>query len=379
MSISSIVYGINDVAEISSSTPQFIADKARIGWNYQATSPTDNIALKIFSEDGLTNTNNLFNITVRGAVGNTTYANIPYLSIKTKPKGDGSDFDPSFHSQQILKIDDNNFVSSDELVYFYYNNLVLQLDPFKKAEYKLVTTNGTLDPLNPILTVELISDNSSTTSFYLQNTEVISKNHQHKFNRVIEYRNKDRLESDVVADIDSINTNTAQIVANQTNDTQKSKCMGIDGTAQQRQLLLESNGSLIIGGGAVKTGIDSLGNTTHLLTDADGTINTTPKINDPVAYTETISVPASGTGSGSPMNTSGYNIIGFAFNSTNTSDAVHLQVSNTSLTWSTIQTLTFPIQGEEIKNPAFKYYRLQQTDTTASGHTISVVVSRRVI
>ena len=272
MSISSIVYGINDVADISSSTPQFTADKARVGWNYQASGATDNIALKIFSEDGLTNTNNLFNVTVRGAVGNTTYANIPYLSIKTKPKGDGSDFDPSFHSQQILKIDDNNFVSSDELVYFYYNNLVPQLDPFKKAEYKLVTTNGTLDPLNPILTVELISDNSSTTSFYLQNTEVISKNHQHKFNRVIEYRNKDRLESDIVADIDSINTNTASILANQTNGDQKNKCMGIDGTAQQRQLLLESNGSLIIGGGAVKTGVDSIGNTTHLLTETDGTL-----------------------------------------------------------------------------------------------------------
>jgi hypothetical protein len=223
MSISSIVYGINDVADISSSTPQFTADKARVGWNYQASGATDNIALKIFSEDGLTNTNNLFNVTVRGAVGNTTYANIPYLSIKTKPKGDGSDFDPSFHSQQIFKIDDNNFVSSDELVYFYYNNLVPQLDPFKKAEYKLVTTNGTLDPTNPILTVELISDNSSTTSFYLQNTEVISKNHQHKFNRIIEYRNKDRLESDVVGDIDSINTNTASILANQTNGTQKTQ------------------------------------------------------------------------------------------------------------------------------------------------------------
>ena len=58
MSISSIVYGINDVADISSSTPQFTADKARVGWNYQASGATDNIALKIFSEDGLTNTNN---------------------------------------------------------------------------------------------------------------------------------------------------------------------------------------------------------------------------------------------------------------------------------------------------------------------------------
>tara|TARA_R100000231_G_C5324587_1_gene164476 strand:+ start:245 stop:1432 length:1188 start_codon:yes stop_codon:yes gene_type:complete len=248
MSISSIVYGINDVSDISSSTPQFTADKARVGWNYQASGATDNISLKIFSEDGLTNTNNLFNVTVRGAVGNTTYANIPYLVIKTKPKGDGTDFDPSYHSEQIFKIDDNNFVSPDELVYFYYNNLVPQLDEFKKAEYKLVTTNGTLDPTNPILTVELKSDNSSTTSFYLQNTEVISKNHQHKFNRIIEYRNKDRLESDLVADIDSINTNTASILANQTNGTQEVKCMGVDSTATQQQVRTTTNGSVVVAG-----------------------------------------------------------------------------------------------------------------------------------
>ncbi len=54
--------------------------------------------------------------------------------------------------------------------------------------------------------------------------------------------------------------------------TQKAKCMGIKGDGNQQQLLVESNGSLIIGGGAVKTGADSLSNTTHLLTSTNGGI-----------------------------------------------------------------------------------------------------------
>ncbi len=400
MSISSIVYGINDVSDISSSTPQFTADKARVGWNYQASGATDNIQLTIFSEDGFTNTNNLFNITVRGAVGNTTYANIPYLSIKTKPKADGTDFDPSFHSQQIFKIDNDDFVSPDELVYFYYNNLVSQLDEFKKTEYKLVQTNGTLDENNPILSVELISNNSSTTSFYLQNTEVISKNHQHKFNRIIEYRNQDT-EANLEGVIDELELILDQntVTASNTSSINNKISKGNDFTLSQAQQVLvygevttgpqagELHPIHITNSGDVEVeiadfvkGQNVMSNSFPVVIASDQSeITTTPKINDPVSYTETINVPLSGTGNGSPMNTTGYNIIGFAFNSSNTSDPVHIQVSHNSITWFTSQTLFFPIQSEEIKDPAFKYYRLQQTDTTASNHTISVLVSRRVI
>ena len=41
-------------------------------------------------------------------------------------------------------------IYSDATLQILSNNLVPQLDEFKKAEYKLVTTNGTLDPTNPI-------------------------------------------------------------------------------------------------------------------------------------------------------------------------------------------------------------------------------------
>ena len=57
-----------------------------------------------------------------------------------------------------------------------------------------------------------------------------------------------------------------------TDGTQKAKCMGITGAGLQQQILVETNGSSIIGGGAVKTGADSLSNTTHLLTSTNGGI-----------------------------------------------------------------------------------------------------------
>jgi hypothetical protein len=66
------------------------------------------------------------------------------------------------------------------------------------------------------------------------------------------------------------NTNEAAIIANQTNGTQQAKCMGITGAGGQQQLKVEADGSTIIGGGAVKTAVDNLGATQHILVDAQG-------------------------------------------------------------------------------------------------------------
>ncbi len=375
MSISSIVYGINNVSIISSSTPQFTADKARKGWNYQASGATDNIALKIFSEDGFTNTNNLFNVTVRGAVGNTTYANIPYLSIKTKPKGDGTDFDPSFHSQQIFKIDNNDFVSSDELVYFYYNNLVPQLDEFKKAEYKLTQTNGTLDPNNPILTVELISDNSSTTSFYLQNTEVISKNHQHKYNRIIEYRNQDTEtnlegvidELELILDQVTVTASNTSSIDNNTSNIDNKITVGEDDTLTQAQqiLIYGRKDSSPTGLSAVKVSNDG---SLHVST-AKNAFNKTNEI---------LALPSNGTANSTAVNTLAQDGFGISATSTNSTDPIELYTSNDNLTF-------YPtnITGgagkfyHEIYHPNFNYYRISQTDTTTTSGTINVICSKR--
>ena len=100
---------------------------------------------------------------------------------------------------------------------------------------------------------------------------------------------------------------------------------------------------------------------------------------DPNTYTESVAVPALGTGSGSPMNTVGYNVIGFGVSTTNTTDPVYLQASIDSLNFFTVDAITNPIRVIEIKNPAFKFYRVTQTDTTGFASTLSITVSRRYL
>ena len=206
MSISEIVYGIDKVADISSSVPQMTADEGRLGWEYVAVNPTDIMNLTLFSEDGITNTNNLFHINFRCSTGNNTYTDFPYLEIKTKPKGDGSDVNPSYHSREIYEIPDTGFTYPDELVYVYYNNLLPYLSEFKKIKLILSSTEGTVDPNNPILSIQLITNASSTSKFYIQSSELVSKNSPYPFNRVIEFRQKDLIQSEITGDLEDIKT-----------------------------------------------------------------------------------------------------------------------------------------------------------------------------
>ena len=206
MSISEIVYGIDKVTDISTSVPQMTADEGRLGWEYVAVNPTDIMNLTLFSEDGVTNTNNLFHVNFRCSTGNNTYSDFPYLEIKTKPKGDGSDADPSYNSRQIYKLPDTGFTYPNELVYVYYNNLLPYLSEFKKIQLILSTTEGTVDPNNPILSIKLITNASSTSKFYIQSSELVSKNSPYPFNRVIEFRQKDLIQSEITGDLEDIKT-----------------------------------------------------------------------------------------------------------------------------------------------------------------------------
>ena len=206
MSISEIVYGIDKVADISSSVPQMTADLGRLGWEYVSVNPTDIMNLTLFSEDGITNTNNLFHINFRCSTGNNTYSDFPYLEIKTKPKGDGSDANPAYHSREIYEIPDTGFTYPNELVYVYYNNLLPYLSEFKKIQLVLSSTEGTVDPNNPILSIQLITNASSTSKFYIQSSELVSKNSPYPFNRVIEFRQKDLIQSEITGDLEDIKT-----------------------------------------------------------------------------------------------------------------------------------------------------------------------------
>lgn len=78
----------------------------------------------------------------------------------------------------------------------------------------------------------------------------------------------------MITELTQIESEIQVVGTNQTNGNQQAKCMGIDGTGTPQQLLLESNGSLIVGGGNIKVSVDGTGTTTHILTDATGKILT---------------------------------------------------------------------------------------------------------
>ncbi len=99
----------------------------------------------------------------------------------------------------------------------------------------------------------------------------------------------------------------------------------------------------------------------------------------PQVDNETISIPASGTQNGTSANTSGYNVIGFTGTTTNTVDPIYVQVSTDDVTFYNHSEILL-LNGSyaiEFEKPAFQYYRLILTDTTAAPTTITSSVSRR--
>lgn len=80
--------------------------------------------------------------------------------------------------------------------------------------------------------------------------------------------------------LDSFRTDNASnlgVIATTLDDgTQKAKCMGITGAGLPQQMLVEADGSTIIGGGTVKTAVSSVdGSTQHLQVNGAGELITT--------------------------------------------------------------------------------------------------------
>ena len=95
-----------------------------------------------------------------------------------------------------------------------------------------------------------------------------------------------------------LDSSTLAKAATQTDGTQKARCMGIDGAGTQTQLLLETNGSLIVGGGSVKTGNtvgDGSGTPLFLKTNADGELS----VNLGSSTTQTVNCLGNTVGDGS--------------------------------------------------------------------------------
>ena len=99
-------------------------------------------------------------------------ASIPYLSIRTLPLGDGTDYSPDYHDEQIFKVDNallNNFCL-DESINFYRGETPPDLG--KSFRLNLHETFG--EHLNniDIKDIRIITESSQLVDFVLQNAHV---------------------------------------------------------------------------------------------------------------------------------------------------------------------------------------------------------------
>ena len=372
----------------------------RVGWNLKNNVGGTKFNLYYFNgTQEIITLGSVTSIYARAFINvNSENPSIPFFHIYTKPTGVG-DAAPWYHSKIDYTYDFSNIIGIGEECIFYGIEPPTNSFSNRQIQFKNKTVTGDGEEDEEILYMAFGSDSGAsqdavnvTVNLLGFDTKSICRN--------LNLISESSLTGGATEAMQQLQLDQETVIATNTTSIDNKITKGNDLTLTEAQQVL-TYGEVTAGPGSGElhpihisqagdvqveiSGLEVKGQALMVnsfpvvLASDQSTLTITNQINNPVAYTETITIPASGTGSGSPMNTTGYNIIGFAFNSTNTSDPVHLQVSNDSLTFFTIQTLTFPIQGEEIKNPAFKYYRLQQTDTTASGHSISVVVSRRVI
>lgn len=370
----------------------------RVGWNL--TNAVGGTKFNLYYFNGTQEVITLGAITsiyARAFINvNSETSSIPFFHIYTKPTGVG-DAAPWYHSKIDYTYDFTNTIGIGEECIFYGINPPTNSFSNRHIQFKTKTVTGDGEDDEEILYMAFSSSSGASQDAVNVTANLLGFDDT-SICRNLNLISESSLTGGATEAMQVLQLDQETVIATNSSSIDNKISKGNDFTLSEAQQVLiygevtsgPQTGELhpihITNGGDVEVEIADFKKGQELMADSfpvviasnQSTLTVTNQINDPVAYTETITVPASGSGNGSPMNTTGYNVIGFSFSATNTTDPVHLQVSRDSLTFHTIQTLTFPIQGEEIQKPAFKYYRLQQTDTTASGHTISVVVSRRV-
>jgi len=99
----------------------------------------------------------------------------------------------------------------------------------------------------------------------------------------------------------------------------------------------------------------------------------------PTTSTESVLIGGSGTGNSSAIDTTAFNVVGIAFSSSNTTDPISIQASIDSVSYFTLTQLVYPLRTIELSQPAFKFYRASQTDTTGIPSTLNITVSKRYL
>jgi len=101
-------------------------------------------------------------------------ANTPILKIKTKPKGDGSDYNPNYHDMQTFKVLNagNSLFTEQEQINFYYKEQSEGIRNEKSFKFELTATNGTHDPNLEIYQIQLYGNklNIVLQEFFIEDT-----------------------------------------------------------------------------------------------------------------------------------------------------------------------------------------------------------------
>ncbi len=111
---------------------------------------------------------------------------------------------------------------------------------------------------------------------------------------------------------------------------------------------------------------------------SDGSLHVSTVRNGFIKDNEIVNVPASGTGSSTPINLIAQDGFGICASSTNQNDPIELYASNNNVQY--YQTNIVSQGGQfyhEIYHPCFNYYLIQQTDTSGNPHFMDVICSKR--
>lgn len=144
------------------------------GWKFASNDSSFDCKLEIMGEESIP-VSALTSVQVLVSLHNTDYNKIPELVIRTQPKGDGSDYDPSYHDQVTYKVrNTENYVKNNQYVFYYkqYEKDHLESKTTLREKMQLIQTLGTHEPS---LNIKSISFNSNSGQIF--DYTVLSSSH----------------------------------------------------------------------------------------------------------------------------------------------------------------------------------------------------------
>jgi len=299
---------------------------------------------------------------------NSEASSIPHFHIYTKPTGSG-DEQPWYHSKIDYTFDylnSNQTIGIGEECVFYAINEPLTDFSVRYINFENKTVNGDGRPEEEILYIVLGSDSGASQDALNVTVNLLGFNTFDGVSRRPDLRRNLILYSE--SSIGGAATREGQSEILQSIDSMNSKITtGSEDT-------LESAQQVVIYGrkDTSPTGLRAL------KTSDNGSVHIKSTTTFFTKTSETLTLPSNGTVSSDEINTKSNDSFGVTVTSTNNTDPIELYSSNDNATYyPTGIKGTNGIFYHEINHPSFQYYKIYQTDTTASAGTINLIVSKR--